>query len=88
MVTNIIGMIIYTPKLTTSNTFKDLSFDIVHNNVPDELIPTSWMFPKWPLKCLTNSIPNSCFFQNLICPSILHVMIKFVLRNTKQVKIT
>jgi hypothetical protein len=32
---------IHKPKLTTSKTFKDLSFDIVHNNVPDELIPTS-----------------------------------------------
>ena len=43
--------------------------------------------PKCALKCLTNSIPLSCFFQNLTCPSWLAVTRKSVLqcskRNTK-----
>ena len=40
--------------------------------------------PKCALKCLTNSIPFSCFFQNLTCPSWLAVTRKSVLYYKKK----
>ena len=67
------------PKLTMSKTFMDLSSDTVHNRSPSELVAMPTTFPKWARKCFTNSIPVSCFFQNLTCPSMLAVIRKSVL---------
>ena len=62
-----------------SKTFMDLSSDTVHNRSPSELVAMPTTFPKWARKCFTNSIPVSCFFQNLTCPSMLAVIRKSVL---------
>lgn len=69
----------YLPKLTTSNTLMDLSFDTEHKSVPTWFVLRHWMFPRWQRKCFTNSIPSSCFFQNLTWPSTLPVTTKSVL---------
>ena len=52
---------------------------MVHKRVPELLMDASWMLPKWPRKCLTNSIPLSSFFQNLMWPSQLNVIMNPVL---------
>ena len=67
-------------KLMTSKTLSDLSKDIVHNKVPSKLSVMSIKSDKWVRKCFTNSIPSSCFFQNLTWPSVLPVIIKSVLK--------